>query len=282
VAWSTTGDVEEFLEAAGAFLRSRPAENTVRLSVAETLRARGPRAFGDADPRFGWWRAADGGVAGAFLQTPPHPVLLARSPDDAVRSLAETLAAVDRRLTGINAGRDTADIFAAEWHRHTGASAETSRRTRLYRLRELVPPRPAVPGSARVAGAADRDLVLAWYRSFGQEIGEDSRGDADVVDDVVGRGGVTLWEVGGAPVSMAGVTRPVAGVVRVAPVFTPAGLRRRGYAGAATAAVSRAALDAGAGDVVLFTDLANPTSNALYLRLGYRPVEDRVVLSFAT
>ena len=32
--------------------------------------------------------------------------------------------------------------------------------------------------------------------------------------------------------------------------------------------------------MVLYTDLANPTSNALYQRLGYRPVEDRVVLSF--
>jgi RimJ/RimL family protein N-acetyltransferase len=32
--------------------------------------------------------------------------------------------------------------------------------------------------------------------------------------------------------------------------------------------------------VVLYTDLANPTSNALYQRLGYRPVEDRVVFSF--
>jgi RimJ/RimL family protein N-acetyltransferase len=32
--------------------------------------------------------------------------------------------------------------------------------------------------------------------------------------------------------------------------------------------------------VVLYTDLANPTSNAVYQRLGYRPVEDRVVLSF--
>jgi predicted GNAT family acetyltransferase len=33
---------------------------------------------------------------------------------------------------------------------------------------------------------------------------------------------------------------------------------------------------------VLYTDLANPTSNALYERLGYRPVEDRVVLTFTT
>jgi hypothetical protein len=31
---------------------------------------------------------------------------------------------------------------------------------------------------------------------------------------------------------------------------------------------------------LLYTDLANSTSNALYQRLGYRPVEDRVVLSF--
>ena len=49
-----------------------------------------------------------------------------------------------------------------------------------------------------------------------------------------------------------------------------------------TSAVSRAALDAGAEDVVLFTDLANPTSNALYQRLGYRPIEDRTVMEFNT
>jgi hypothetical protein len=51
-------------------------------------------------------------------------------------------------------------------------------------------------------------------------------------------------------------------------------------AGAVTAAVSQAALDAGVREVVLYTDLANPTSNALYQGLGYRPVEDRAVLSF--
>ena len=36
----------------------------------------------------------------------------------------------------------------------------------------------------------------------------------------------------------------------------------------------------GTPDVVLYTDLANPTSNALYRRIGYRPVEDRTVLAF--
>jgi predicted GNAT family acetyltransferase len=32
----------------------------------------------------------------------------------------------------------------------------------------------------------------------------------------------------------------------------------------------------------IYTDLANPTSNSIYQRIGYRPVEDRVVLAFFT
>jgi len=67
----------------------------------------------------------------------------------------------------------------------------------------------------------------------------------------------------------------------VAPVYTPPEHRGRGYAAAATAAVTRRLLDAGTREVLLFTDLANPTSNRLYRRLGYRPVEEVVTLVFA-
>jgi predicted GNAT family acetyltransferase len=63
-------------------------------------------------------------------------------------------------------------------------------------------------------------------------------------------------------------------------VYTPPQLRARGFGGAVTVAATRLALERGAEKVVLFTDLANPTSNALYQKLGYRPVEDRVMISF--
>ena len=108
------------------------------------------------------------------------------------------------------------------------------------------------------------------------------RRPAEAVDDRLSYGGLTLWEVDGSAVSLAGINRPAAGVVRVGPVYTPPGHRQRGYGGAVTTAVSRAALDTGADEIVLFTDLANPTSNALYQRLGYRPVEDFVWLSFGS
>jgi predicted GNAT family acetyltransferase len=276
MSWCVTEDITGFLAAAGGFLRSRAAENTVLLTVADTLHTRGSRAFGDADPVFGWW-SANGEVSGAFLQTPPHPVLLARSPDAAVTALAEALDG--RVLPGINAPGDAAQRFAAEWQRRTGATAEVARRVRLYRLGELVA--PAVPGTARTAGAGDLTVLWPWYEEFAREIGEDSSILAEHLDEALDRGGIVLWELDGVPVSTAARTATVGGVARVAPVYTPPGLRQRGYAGAVTAAVSRAALDGGATDVVLFTDLANPTSNALYQRLGYRPVHDRTVLSFA-
>ncbi|PQM44669.1 hypothetical protein C1Y40_05174 [Mycobacterium talmoniae] len=47
-----------------------------------------------------------------------------------------------------------------------------------------------------------------------------------------------------------------------------------------TAAAARWALDAGAAEVVLFTDLANPVSNAIYQRIGFEPVADLVRIDF--
>jgi predicted GNAT family acetyltransferase len=71
----------------------------------------------------------------------------------------------------------------------------------------------------------------------------------------------------------------VAGVVRIGPVYTPPEARRRGYASSAVAAVSREALATGAHTCMLYTDLANPTSNKIYADVGYRRIaewEERV------
>jgi predicted GNAT family acetyltransferase len=61
----------------------------------------------------------------------------------------------------------------------------------------------------------------------------------------------------------------IAGTVRVGPVYTPPENRRRGYATSAVAAASRRALAAGARQCILFTDLANPTSNQIYSTVGF-------------
>lgn len=153
-------------------------------------------------------------------------------------------------------------------------------RQRLYRLDELTVPDPPPAGAPRIAGAADRDLVLAWFDAFSWDGGHATIGSA-VVEGRIAKGCVALWEEDGQPVAMAGRSPTVAGMTRVAHVYTPSEHRRRGYGTAVTAAITRSAQDAGAVHVVLFTDLANPTSNRIYQRLGFRPVADRVVLTFS-
>ncbi|HEY5989665.1 MAG TPA: GNAT family N-acetyltransferase [Streptosporangiaceae bacterium] len=165
--------------------------------------------------------------------------------------------------------------------RHTSpARASSFARERLSTLSSSALSRGS-PGRARVATPADKNLLVAWLADFHKSVPGPDENHSKVVDDRLSYGGLTLWEHDGAPVSLAGLVRPAAGQVRVAPVHTPPQWRGRGFSGAATAAVSRAALDAGAKEVLLFTDLANPTSNALYQRLGYQPVTDRVVLEFS-
>jgi predicted GNAT family acetyltransferase len=122
-------------------------------------------------------------------------------------------------------------------------------------------------------------VATAWFSAFAAEAGVgDSPGQ--VVRSRLTSGQLMLWEVAGEPASLAGVTAVIAGVARIGPVYTPPARRGRGYGGAVTAAISQLALARGAESVILFTDLANPASNSLYLKLGYEAVEDRVLLVF--
>jgi GNAT superfamily N-acetyltransferase len=286
MGWRTTGDVAEFLAAAGDYLRRERARNTVPLTVSEQIRVN-PAKFAPshddpaAAPLFGWQTGPGGEVAGAFLHTPPHPLLLTAVSVHAAADLAATLGG--RPLAGVNAYAEAAQAFAARWSDATGLRSAVHRRMRLYRLDRLAWPDPAPDGAPRAADDGDVPLVSDWFTAFAQEVGE-AEGEQERSADVRDRlsyGGVLVWEAAGAPVSIACVTRQVAGMIRVGPVYTPREARGHGYASAVTAAVSERALRAGAEEVLLYTDLANPVSNSIYQRIGYRPVEDRAVLGFS-
>lgn len=272
MTWTFGDDTGTFLAAAGASLAARPVEHTVVLTVTERLRRAGPHHYGGGDPVFGWWRGADGTVAGTLVRTPPHPALLNAVPAKAVGPLADALGA-GPDLDAVDADRDTAGLLAARLPGY-----RTEREHRLYRLGRPRPPSPAPEGRARAATPADRALLVEWVRGFADATGQSKSSAEWLVDEGTERGALTLWESGGAPVALAGRSLMLAGTVRVTLVYTPPELRGRGYAAAVTDAAGRAAGESGAAEVVLFADLANPTSNGVYLRIGYEPVADRLLL----
>jgi GNAT superfamily N-acetyltransferase len=284
MGWRTTGDAAEFLAAAGEYLWRERARNTVILTVTEQLRVNPTLYSGhpSGEPLLGWRTDQAGAVDGAFLHTPPHPLLLTAVPSDVAADLALTLAG--RLVAGVNGRPEAAESFAARWQAATpGRLVTVERRLRLYRLGDLVAPQPAPDGAGRLATDADAALVSDWFTAFAVEVHDAEAGgdQALAVRDKLSHQGILLWEADGRPVSLAAVTRQVVGMIRVGPVYTPPELRGHGYASAVTADVSRRAREAGADEVLLYTDLANPTSNSIYQNIGYRALEDRVVLAFS-
>lgn len=283
--WHLTEDIDDFLDRAGDFLRSRPALHNTPLTVLEKLRADGADGSGAEATVFG--RLVRGGEVHAifYRRASGRLTLTALSPEQA-DTLAAHLVDLGHPVTGVLADHDTATAFAEAWQRHAGTAPVRDWGARLHRLGTLTPQEPFPKGRGRVVGERDREQVVRFCREFCVEVGEErsitliDAGDWD--GSRFGDRHFTFWETpDGSPVSMAAATSMVGGMVRVDPVYTPAHLRGRGYAGAVTVEVSRAALAAGATDVVLFADPANLTSTALYRRLGYVPVSDFTGYRFA-
>ena len=120
---------------------------------------------------------------------------------------------------------------------------------------------------------------MRFYTAFQDETPTPSTDVLPLVRERMDDRRLWLWEDGaGAPVSLAARTPAVAGVARIAPVYTPPEHRRRGYATAVTAACTADALARDAERVVLYTDLADPSANAMYQRIGFRPIGGRRVV----
>ncbi|MFW6695169.1 GNAT family N-acetyltransferase [Streptomyces sp. MAR4 CNX-425] len=279
--WHLTDDVDRFLAGAGEFLRARPVPHIMALTWAARLQARGTGPYGGGRPLLGRLSRA-GSVLAVCHQLPGRALGLTPLTPEQADTLASHLAGLGHTLPSTGGDSDTTAAFAAAWQRHSGATPTPAVRLRLRRLGTLTPPDPAPAGRARAAGAGDDAHVIDFIRGFAADVGEDVTVDAATWPTTrYADKHYSFWETpDGTPVSVAGVNPPVAGLAQVDPVYTPPAHRGHGYAAAVTAAVTRAALDAGATEAALFTNAANPTSNALYERLGYAVYADWTTYTF--
>jgi uncharacterized protein len=278
-------DAEAFFAEAEPFLLTDEARHNLILGLAGTIRD-SPEHYRKRD----FWVVHDGGtVVGAALRTPPYNLVLARpeSPE-ALAALADALA--EEELPGVVGAEPEAVAFAELWTGRRGIPARTNMRQGIYALEQVEPP-TAPPGFARVATEHDREVALRWWVAFAEEALHEGSPGTDLAEVMVDyrlssqSAGILLWEDGGRPVSLAGWSGPTPNGVRVSPVYTPPDFRGCGYATALTAELSQRLLDGrlfagGRRFCFLFTDLANPTSNAIYERIGYRRVAEAAEIVF--
>jgi len=277
-------DAAAFLAEADDLLLADEARHNLILGVAGTVRD-APELY----PLRMFWLVRHGGeVVGAAMRTPPYNLILARpASEQALAALAE---AVSDELPGVVGAVPESEEFAELWAANAGARARTHMRQGVYALEHVEPPPPA-SGSPRVATPDDRELVLSWWLAFGDEVlhegGPGRDNAAAMIDHRLSSpsAGIVLWEDGGEPVSLAGWGGRTPNGIRVGPVYTPPELRGRGYASSLTAELAQRLLDGRLFDggrrfCFLYTDLANPTSNAIYERIGYRRVAESAEVLF--
>jgi GNAT superfamily N-acetyltransferase len=270
-------DPSSFADCSAQWMASDPfTSNVIGVYLDGILNGSRPR--GDEDI---WVVVLDQGqIIGVAMHTPPFPVFLPRLPARVAAEIAVALHRRERKVSGVNGEKVSVAEFADAWVDRSGTTSESKRSSRMYRLGTLRPP-PDVRGEARRADPGDRDLVAEWFVAFQAETESDEGVDAMAfAERRLASGDLWLWIDDENPVSLAGYSRPAAGVARIGPVHTPPDRRRRGYGSAVTARASQAALDAGADHVVLYTDLANATSNAIYQQIGYLPEHDAEMRRF--
>lgn len=185
-------------------------------------------------------------------------------PDEQVRAALATLA-----LDPSNAQKDETEVLY--W----------------LPLDELLLPEPLRDGTVRGRLAAERDAatLAEWRVAYSVE----ALGDRDTAElrqqaqlsteRSIGEGRAWVLEAGDRPVSCSSFNAAIQEAVQVGGVFTPPGLRGRGYGRAVVAASLLAARSGGVGTGILFTGVGNTAARRAYTALGFQRIGDyRIVL----
>ncbi len=258
----------DFLQRAESWLLASEAEHNLHLSLAYVRRDAGATG---ADVLFGTVEQ-DGDLVGCVIRTPPHKLLITSMPPEAAPDIVGPVAELYDEIPAVLGPADSAVAVASAWTALKGGGWETGMQQRIYRLDQVEPVRP-VPGAMRLATMDDLELLTDWGTGFARDAGHAFLLAREQVNRMIERQDLHIWQ-DESPASMAVAQGATPNGCRIGYVYTPPELRGRGYASALVARLSQRMLDSGMTFCVLYTDLGNPTPNAIYQRIGYNAICD--------
>ncbi|MEP7288262.1 MAG: GNAT family N-acetyltransferase [Chloroflexota bacterium] len=276
---------ESFLARTQAMLEQHEAVNNLMLGLAETI-IRTP------DRYLAWYLFTVDDEAEIYIAAlwtvplniiihvaNPNPqaiTLLARHLHDNYHKKAVAVPGVTGRVESVVA-------FADAWTALVGGTWQVKLHMRVYELRQVIPP-VGIEGRLVQATSDHQAMIAEWIHAFHREALHSSmtlEEAAQIANRHIAQRDLYLWLVGDEPVSMAAQNRQTRHGAVIGLVYTPPEQRGHGYASAVVAGASQIALESGKAFCTLFTDLNNPTSNSIYQKIGYYPLEDFDEIHFA-
>jgi uncharacterized protein len=220
----------------------------------------------------------------ALFQTHQKQIILSKAAEFTSEDIHQLAALLNEKLEdipGFIGEKDLTNRLAKEITILRNRIPYIQMNQRLYRLDDIEK-KASDNGKLIKMEKVNLPLIKEFVYQFCIDINEPmSKEDAEVkAKDLIERGRVFGWEVDGEIVSMANASRPTKTNITVNFVYTPISERKKGYASSCVSALTELLLNSGYKTTSLYTDLDNPTSNKIYMEIGYKPLIDSIVIHF--
>jgi predicted GNAT family acetyltransferase len=179
---------------------------------------------------------------------------------------------------GIIGVKEHCERYQKSYQSITGKTLNIQMYQRIYACKKVID-QSVNKGKVRLAVETDIDDLVSWAYHFSKDVGdtvsmEEARKNLEYQ---VANKTLYVLCVEEVLVSMAARSRSLNLTESVGYVYTPIEFRNHGYASQIVAEVTRKVLADGK-IATLYTDLSNPTSNSIYMRIGYEPYCDSVMM----
>ena len=272
----------ELISLSGPYLERHESENNRPLGYAYRL-AEYPPAH-DSEPPLLLSILEHGNAVGVAIMIPPYNMILSRIGTDIQNvavHLVRHLREIDIRIPGIIGPAGETQAFSDCWiEGMLDVSVRISMRMRIFEARSVAN-LPLSPGKLRLARQEDHSLMARWITDYAEAVGKPISFDnaKSWAEKCIKNQQLHVWDING-PVSIANVARPTRNGIAIHSVYTPPEHRNKGYATSCVWALTQKMLTDRYSFCSLYTDLANPTSNSIYAKIGYVPVGDALTVDF--
>lgn len=260
------------------FLEKDEAENNLALGVLQSLTEK------DESPFLMAAVIKDDDLGLTILQTHPSQIILSNSvpfTSHEIQVIGEKLINTIQEIPGFVGEKELTTELAFYIADIKGIHAHVQMNQKIYKL-EKVKKNTKSKGKLRKVEEKDHNTIKDWVYQFCNEVKQPISLEEAIkkTKEMIHKGNLVAWEKNGKLVSMAYATRPTKNNITISYVYTPINERKKGYASDCVSAFTQLLLDRGYKTTSLYTDISNPTSNKIYIQIGYEAIMDSVHILF--
>ncbi len=271
-------DPSNFLSQVSSLLLKNESRNNLVLGLAGA-------AARNSDPRITeahfWELTKNEMPEGCGIKTSPdRGLLVSVMPEESAREFAKRLVDADFRFPEMVGPRDVVEAMVEEFEKLRGDRFRVAMEQGIYEAKHIIAPsgvEGALSSCHHDEFATAYEFILGFLRDCfpGEAKSKQSEEAKKLAELRVENKSLYFWRLAnGKAVAMGAEARESPHGSTISYIYTPSSERGKGYGAAVTAAISQLMLDRGKSLCNLFTNLANPTSNSIYQKVGYRRIGD--------